>query len=109
MTALDQDIEDDEFVSRLVADPSTPPAAVMVMAYVGKSSQADCRRLYVDAHLAAYVDVPRALILHAMKIPQSASALGGSYVWIKAEQSMVSALAQAFARSAEAQRRVWQG
>jgi hypothetical protein len=102
------DIQEDEFVARLVADPDSPPSAFMVMGYVGKSPREECIRLYVDAHLSAHVDIPRALVLHAIKIPQAVSALGGSYIWVKAEPSMVQALAQAFAQSAQAQRRVWQ-
>jgi hypothetical protein len=103
------EIHEDDLVARLVADPAAPPSTVMIMGYIGRSSSENCIRIYVDAHLAAHVDVPRELVLHAIKIPRAVSALGGSYVWIRTEPSIVLALAQALAKSAEAQRRIWQG
>jgi hypothetical protein len=97
-------LKPDRFVSELVQDPRKPPATIMVMAFIGKSPKEGCVRLYLDAQLAVFLDVPTESVLHARKVPQTVCALGGSYVWIDRESEMANTIKQEYQRMTEIQR-----
>src|SRR5947209_19060749 len=74
--------EKGNFVSKVVKDPGQPPDVLLLRGYLGPSSEQGYTRLYFDAQLSNYVEIPDAAILHTQKIPAEQSALGESYVWI---------------------------
>jgi len=79
---------DNDFVSKIVKDPKNPPDAVMLTGFVGASSEKGCTRLYFDANLSNYVDIPNDAILHTQKVGAE-SGLGGSYVWVKRDAELI--------------------
>ena len=46
------------FVSKLVTDPKQPPNTLLLTGFLGASSEDGHRRLYFDAQLADYVEIP---------------------------------------------------
>jgi hypothetical protein len=73
----------DDFVSKVVKDPKQPPDAQMLTGFVGKSSEDGYTRLYADANLRDFVDIPDAAILHSEKVAPQHSPLGGSHLWVE--------------------------
>ncbi len=74
--------QEDDFISKIVKDPAQPPDVLLLTGYLGASSEPGYTRLYFDAQLSNYVEIPDAAILHIQKIPAEQSPLGESYVWI---------------------------
>src|SRR5689334_24484647 len=73
----------DEFVGKVVSDPAQPPNALLLIGYLGASSEDGHVRLYFDAQLNDYIEIPETAILHTMEVPREQSVLGGSLVWLK--------------------------
>ena len=72
-------LKEDPHVAALVPDPSAgPPDTTALHGYVGKSTRANCWRLYLDATLASYVELPEDDILHHRQIADD----GGTLVWV---------------------------
>jgi hypothetical protein len=72
-------LKEDPLVAALVPDPSAgPPDTAVLHGYVGKSTTANCWRLYLDATLASYVEVSEDNILHHKQIADD----GGTLVWV---------------------------
>lgn len=66
-------------VAALVPDPGEgPPDTTILHGYIGKSTRANCWRLYLDARLASYTEVMQEDILHHRQIPDD----GGTLVWV---------------------------
>jgi hypothetical protein len=82
-------IREDDFIQRVVRDPSDPPDTLFLAGFVGRAAEPGHTRVYLDVMLAAYVDVPDSAILHAQPVPPSQSPLGGHYVWISRDQELV--------------------
>ena len=83
----------DEFTSRVVPDPKNPTDALLLVGFLGASSEAGQTRIYWDASLSSYVDVDHADILHTEALSKDQSPLGGAIIWVKrsAEVSVGSA------------------
>src|SRR5579871_2074585 len=79
----------DEFVSKVVSDPHQPPNALLLIGYLGASSEENHVRLYFDAQLSDYIEIPQSAILYAQEVPKEQSALGGSLVWIKRDADVL--------------------
>jgi len=72
-------LKEDPLVAALVPDPSAgPPDTTVLHGYVGKSTRANCWRLYLDATLASYAEVSEDDILHHRQIADD----GGTLVWV---------------------------
>ena len=56
---------DSPFVRAIVKDPANVPDVMQLYGYGGASSEEGHDRLYLSPDLSAYVEVPRAAILHA--------------------------------------------
>lgn len=54
----------DDFVAKIVKDPSNPPKTVLLNGYAGASSLEGYTRLYLDLELNSYVEIPNGDILH---------------------------------------------
>jgi hypothetical protein len=78
-----------EFVGRLVKDPRHPPDTILLQGFVGASAEAGHTRLYSDAQLTSWVDIPNEAVLHTEEISKDQSPLGGSYVWIDRSAQVV--------------------
>ena len=49
----------DEFVSKVVSDPKQPPNSLLLIGYLGASSEDNHIRLYFDAQLSDYIEIPQ--------------------------------------------------
>lgn len=79
----------DELVAALVPDPKAPPDALLLSGFVGDSSEEGHVRLYFDAEMRVYVDIPRDAVLYSRPLPEELSPFGGSYVWIRRDAELV--------------------
>src|SRR5262245_2376386 len=53
------------FVGKVVKDPKKHVAALLLSGFLGPSSEKDHTRLYFDAQLSQYVEIPDQAILHS--------------------------------------------
>src|SRR5260370_25545034 len=77
------------FISEIVKDPANPPRTILLRGYLGDSSLEGHTRLYFDAQLNNYVEVPDGDILHEEEIPREQSPLGESYIWINQDAQVI--------------------
>ena len=89
----------DDFVANVHPDPAKPEAAVMLAGYVGHGAEGQVR-IYPDASLGSWYDVPEADVIHALPIADTK--LGGSYVWVRASAAIKPGSAAAGAGAAAA-------
>src|SRR5947209_338288 len=87
--ADDQSGRHDSFISKVVPDPAKPGETLLLTGFLGPSSEPNHTRIYEDATLENYVDVPDDAILHTEPLPKDLSPLGGSYVWIKKDAEVL--------------------
>lgn len=73
-------IKHSDFVTHLVKDAAKPPQVTLLRGYVGPGADKGNERIYFDATLRRYVDVPRDGILHMQTDPSSK--LEAQFVWI---------------------------
>src|SRR5262245_21705288 len=72
-------LKEDPLVTKLAPDPAAaPPDTAVLHGYVGKSTRPNYWRLYLDATLASYVEVPEQDILHHKQLADD----GGTLVWV---------------------------
>jgi len=71
------------FVSKIVKDPNRPPKVRILRGYTGRSNRRNCIRVYLDAELRRFVDIPRSGIVHSEPIPEAVSSLGAVYIWVQ--------------------------
>ena len=79
----------DAFISKVVADPAKPPDTILLTGFQGPSSEEGHTRIYQDATLQSYVDVPDDAIVHTEALPKEQSPLGGSYIWLKKDAEVL--------------------
>jgi hypothetical protein len=78
------DLSPDELTERLVSDPSQPPDSTVLTGFLGESSLDGHRRLYLDATLKSYVDIPEEDIVHRTQTGAEESPLGpSSTLWVR--------------------------
>lgn len=85
----------DNFVAKIVTDPKQVPDALLLKGFLGASSEEKHTRLYFDAQLSTYVEIPDDGILHTQDVSTEASPLGGTYVWINKDAVLVHGKASA--------------
>ena len=79
----------DDFVSKIVTDPKNPPHTLLLKGFIGASSEEGHVRLYFDSELSDYIEIPEAAILHSQEVPKDKSPIGGSYVWIQRDATLI--------------------
>ncbi|MER8601765.1 hypothetical protein NKH09_28595 [Mesorhizobium sp. M1339] len=93
----------DDFVSEIVGNPADTPDAILVTGFLGKSTGPDMTRIYLDVMLGSFVDVRDTAILHARRISEAQSPLGGWYIWLKRDLEMVDMIRDAYTRLSKIQ------
>jgi hypothetical protein len=76
------------FIDRIVKDPKAPPKTLLLVGYLGRSSEEGHTRLYLDPELGDYVEIPNDAILHAERSGED-SPLAASFVWIQRSADVV--------------------
>src|SRR6476620_10128918 len=71
----------DAFIRNVRPDPANTEQLVLMQGYVGESTSADKLRLYSDASLGSYVEIPIDDVVHS--IPNDDDPLGGSTMWVR--------------------------
>lgn len=79
----------DDFVAKIVTDPKNPPTTLLLKGFIGASSEEGYIRLYLDNELSDYVEIPETAILYSQEIPKEKSPIGGSYIWIQRDASVI--------------------
>ncbi len=79
----------DFFTTKLVKDPSRPPETLLLRGYPGASSEEGHERLYTDADLSSWIDVPKEAVLHTQEVAGS-DGLPLTLTWV--QRSMVERL-----------------
>lgn len=82
--AGDDPPENAGFVGRVVSDPANPPQTRLLTGWLGDAAEPGFRRLYGDAELSSWVDLPADAILYSEAIRDCQPA-GGVFVWVRAE------------------------
>jgi hypothetical protein len=73
----------DEFVAKVVPDPTKPGETLLLTGFLGASPEPRHTRIYWDASLSSYADINSTDIIHTEPLPKGQSPLGGAYVWVK--------------------------
>jgi hypothetical protein len=76
-------IKYDAFVKAVRPDAKSTEDTVHLEGFIGESSVPDHFRLYSDASLNEFVEIPTDAVLHAIANSKEESHLGGSKLWIK--------------------------
>lgn len=82
--------KDKYFVEVLAADPANIPEVVLLNGFVGNSALENYTRLYLNAVLNEYYEIPTEAILHTA--PATAGAnnpLETAYLWVKADAELI--------------------
>jgi hypothetical protein len=89
----------DDFIPAVQPDPAKPEPSVMMTGYVGHGAEGHVR-VFPDATLNTWYDVPEADVIHSLPIPDAK--LGGSHVWVRASAAIKPGSAAAGAGAAAA-------
>jgi hypothetical protein len=89
----------DDFIPAVQPDPAKPEPSVMMAGYVGHGAEGHVR-IFPDATLNTWYDVPEADVIHSLPIADAK--LGGSYVWVRASAAIKPGSAAAGAGAAAA-------
>jgi hypothetical protein len=76
-------IQYDAFVKAVRPDSKATESTVFLEGFIGESSLADHFRLYSDASLNDFVEIPTNAVVHSIANSKEESALGGSKIWVK--------------------------
>lgn len=76
-----------DFVARVVKDAKSPPETRMLTGWLGDAPEEGERRLYTNADLSCYIDIPTDAILHTEPIRDSQPA-GCVFVWVRRDAAL---------------------
>ena len=72
-----------DFVTKVVADPSAPPAVYLVSGYPGPSSRDGHTRLYYTPDLSVWLEIPSDAIVHTQELTHDRNVLGAVLMWVR--------------------------
>ena len=76
-----------DFVRSIVTDPANVPDVMRLQGYAGASSEAGHERLYLNADLSAYVEIPKDAVVH--RAPASVGdPLGAEMLWVRQDAAL---------------------
>ncbi len=76
-------LNEDELVKKLVPDPSQVPSVRCLAGFMGSSTKAGYKRLYLTPELNEYVEFRTEDVVHTQSVATDRNPLGGSVVWLK--------------------------
>lgn len=78
------------FVDVLVTNPDQIPDMILLNGFSGKSSLEGYTRLYLNAVLNEYYEIPADCVLHTVvSVASGANPLETSFVWVKADAELI--------------------
>jgi hypothetical protein len=77
-----------DFVSQLARDPDKIPDLRIISGYLGSSTTRDHVRVYLDATLRRYIDIPVEGVAHVDDSLMTRNPLGKAVLWVHAETSI---------------------
>lgn len=78
------------FVDQLVADPDNIPDMILLNGFGGRSSLEGHTRLYLNAVLSEYYEIPTDAILYTQEAPSpTGSPLTTHFVWVKSDAELI--------------------
>jgi hypothetical protein len=89
----------DDFIAAVQPDPANPEPSAVITGYVGHGAEGHIR-IFSDATLNTWYDVPEGDVIHSLPIADSK--LGGSHVWVRASAAIKPGAATAGADAAAA-------
>ena len=82
--------KNDNFVDQLITDPNNIPDLVLLNGFEGKSAKEGHTRLYLNAVLNEYYEIPSDAVLLALDAPASAgNPLPTRYLWVKGDAALI--------------------
>ena len=87
-----------DFIEKVVSDAKDPPETRLLTGWLGDAADEGYRRLYTNAELSAYIDIPVAAILHSEPM-RDAQPPGAVFVWIRRDADLKQG-GSAFSRAA---------
>ncbi|HET9210180.1 MAG TPA: hypothetical protein VFR03_07270 [Thermoanaerobaculia bacterium] len=76
-----------DFVARVVKDAKSPPETRLLTGWLGDAAEEGERRLYTNAELSCYIDIPTDAILHTEPI-SDAQPPGCIFVWVQRDAAL---------------------
>jgi len=76
-----------DFIGRVVSDAKSPPETRLLTGWLGDAADKKYRRLYTEADLSAYFDIPAEAILYTEPI-RDVQPSGGVFVWFKRDAEL---------------------
>ena len=76
-----------DFIGRVIGDAKNPTEARLLSGWFGDSGEEGYRRLYTDAELSNYVDIPTDAILHTEPI-RDVQPAGAVFVWVRRDAEL---------------------
>ena len=83
MATLSKGIRRDAFVKGVRPDPKSAEELVVVQGYIGDSDLPGHVRVYSDAALSDYIDLPEQEVLYYDSVKHEEDPLGGSRLWVR--------------------------
>jgi hypothetical protein len=81
-------LDPEQFVQALIGDDGEVPELRVLTGFVGRSVSESHLRIYLDTSLTSFVEVRRADIRHAEKLPGGEERLPRTVVWIDGEATI---------------------
>lgn len=75
-------IKFDEFIKKIQPDPKNIKELVLLKGYIGESDLENHIRLYADANLKKFIELPEVDVIHSEPVSLEENPLGGSRVWV---------------------------
>jgi hypothetical protein len=76
-----------DFIAHVISDPKNPQETRMLTGWLGDAAEEGYRRLYTNAELSAYIDIPVDAILHTEPI-RDVQPPGGVFVWVRRDAEL---------------------
>lgn len=78
------------FVDQLVTDPGNIPEMILLNGFEGKSSLEGYTRLYLNAVLNEYYEIPADAVLHSVAgVASSGNPLATTFMWVKGDAELI--------------------
>jgi hypothetical protein len=84
----------DDFVKQVRPDPKEQDQLQLLAGYLGESPVEGHIRIYADASLNHFADIPKNAVVHVHPNTKEEDALGGSRIWVKQNQLPTSTAGQ---------------